>query len=304
MSTPNGTAIELQAGGYSATVLTVGATLQKLAFEGRDLVLPFDIQQIPPAYSGKTLMPWPNRVTNGTYLFEGRSYQLPVNELSTNSALHGLVLWDEWVLVESGKNHVVLGHRCMGAPGYPFQLELTARYQLDPENGLTVTLTALNTGVSAAPYGVSSHPFLVCGTTEIDEWELSIPAQQVLNVDDRLLPTNLMQVSGTRFDFNSPRPFGSEAFDHAFTGLPQEQWEVSLTNPATGNSTIMAARGGPGGANWLQLYSGELRGRRAVALEPMTCAPNAFNSGAGLIVLEPADSHSLVFGVRSENTKD
>ena len=48
---------------------------------------------------------------------------------------------------------------------------------------------------------------------------------------------------------------------------------------------------------WVQVYSGEQVSRRGVAIEPMTCPPDAFNSHTDLVALEPGQTHSMTVGI-------
>lgn len=294
---PNGELIILEAGQYRATVASVGAALVGLSFRGEDIVLPFPTDELPPAYAGKVLMPWPNRITAGTYSFAGRRYELPVNEAATGSALHGLVLWNDWQVEQRSSSDVVLTHLLHGEPGYPFQLALSARYTLDAENGLAVHLAATNRSTTAAPYGCGSHPYITAGGEDVSACELSFRAGKVLLTDDRLQPTELLDTAGTDFDFVQARTVDSQSLDHAFTALPEGPWNVTLRNPALRLAAVVEADGTS--APWLQVYSGELRGRRGMAVEPMTCPPNAFNTGQDLVVLEPGGSHSLAFRIHA-----
>ncbi len=294
---PNGELIILEAGDYKATVASVGAGLVSLSFQGKDIVLPFPGNELPPAYAGKVLMPWPNRVAGGAYSFGGRRYELPVNEASTGSALHGLALWNAWQVEQTSRSEVVLTHLLHGEPGYPFQLALSVRYALDAGTGLQVELQAGNCGTAAAPYGCGSHPYITVGGEDVDNCELNFRAGKVLLTDDKLQPTELLGTAGTEFDFSEARMLASQSLDHAFTDLPRGDWKVTLRNPALKLSAVVEASGSD--APWLQLYSGELRGRKGLAVEPMTCPPDAFNSGQDLAVLEPGQSHSLAFRVRA-----
>ena len=72
--------------------------------------------------------------------------------------------------------------------GYPFALELSARFTLD-DAGLHTSVTARNVADVAAPYGVCPHPYLVAGSSPLDEWILEFAADSFLEVTpDRLLP--------------------------------------------------------------------------------------------------------------------
>jgi aldose 1-epimerase len=293
----NGELITLEAGDYTAVVTTVGAGLHSLAFRGQDLVLPYPADELPPAFAGKTLMPWPNRVNGGAYSFGGQRYELPVNEAATGSALHGLALWSEWRVEQRSQAEATLAHLLHGEPGYPFPLALSATYALDAATGLRIELSALNCGPAPVPYGCGSHPYLTVGGGDISTCELSFRAGKVLLTDDKLQPTDLVDTKGTDFDFSDARRIASQSLDHAFTNLPQGEWDVILRNPALQLAAVLQSTGDQ--APWLQLYSGELRGRKGLAVEPMTCPPDAFNSGQDLVVLEPGQSHTLAFTIHA-----
>ncbi|MCC9194399.1 aldose-1-epimerase [Arthrobacter sp. zg-Y916] len=292
---PNGRPLELASGHYKAAVYPVGAALGSLTWRNRHLVLPLAPHEIPPAYSGKVLLPWPNRITGGRYVFGGAVHQLPVNEPETGSALHGLVAWQEWTVAECTPSRAVLKYRLMGQPGYPFPLDLRATYTLDAEGGLLLELSARNPGTAAAPYGASVHPYLTADGASVDRCVLDVPARRVLGGPDspgRPLPLGeLRDTSGTPLAFHAPEAMAGRSVDHAFTGLPGGEWQVSLTDPATGFGALLTADGSQ--SPWLQVYSGEKMARRGVAVEPMTCPPDAFNSGENLITLAPGGEHRM-----------
>ena len=83
-------------------------------------------------------MPWPNRV-DGAARFAGTSHQLPITEVEKGNALHGLVGWSTWTVVEHADDRAVLRFELPPEPGYPFPLDVEADYRLS-EAGLDVTL--------------------------------------------------------------------------------------------------------------------------------------------------------------------
>ncbi|MEU6740999.1 aldose 1-epimerase family protein [Streptosporangium sandarakinum] len=281
----------LRSGTMHAEITERSAALRVLRDGERDLVVSWPEDGPIPYYSGTLLAPWPNRVGGARYTFEGREHRLPVNEEDRGNALHGLVAetdWTavEWLSVEDEHGFVRLAHTITPTPGYPFTVALEVRHSLTP-GGLTTTLTAENTGDTDAPYGCGPHPWLLAGD-DVERYELHVPADRVLLVDDRLLPRALEDVSGTPYDFTVPRVVGDTAVDHAFTGL---------TADASGQATVRL-RGPEGGVEvrwdasvlpWVQVCTGTGLGHRGLAVEPMTCPPDAFNSGTDLIVLRPGE---------------
>ena len=291
---------EIRAGGYTAVVTARGAALRLLQFRERDLVVPFPAGGPIPDYRGVIAAPWPNRIADGRYTFRGSDYRLPVNEAERDCALHGMAFPLDWTLKEHSESAVVLGC-CVGpAPGYPFLLKVTARYRLD-EDGLHAGVTATNFSADTAPYGVCPHPYVVAGPAPLDEWTLDFPAGQFLDVTpDRLLPVAVRTVDGHEFDFRAPRRIGDTRIDHAFTG-------ISFTG--AGRAQLIARDPGGTGVGmswdrnspWLQIHTADKQppasSRLGLAVEPMSCPPDAFNSGQDLVHLEPGATHDASWSI-------
>ena len=289
-------------GDLTAVVTEVGAGVRSFTHCRRDLVLPYDEGEVRPRYRGVLLAPWPTRVVDGRYSFEQREYQLPLTEPERGHALHGLVAWSRFDRVAGDAASVTLVHRLVPTTGYPFDLEVRAAYSLD-DAGLTCVVTAVNHGDRRAPYGVGSHPYLVAGDGPVDRWTLELPADQVLEVtESRLVPRQLAPVAGGTFDFREERSLDGVFLDHAFTGLrPDDEGLVrALVRGSDGAGVRCTWRASE--LPWVQVHTADLpppeRSRAGLALEPMSCAPDAFNSGAGLLVLEPGESveHAWVIG--------
>jgi len=287
------TPIELRHAGYHARITPVGGALLSLRHDGRDLVLRTDAPVPTPRYAGAVLTPWPNRIADGSYEFAGEQHQLPVNEIDLFTALHGLALWDAWHVVVATPSSVTLSHALYPRPGYPFRVDTTVDYALD-DNGLAVRISATNRGDVDAPVGLSIHPYFTVGDTSlVNEWTLTLPCASVLDTDERLLPTATVDAASLGLDFREPTVLGSTSLDHAFT---------SMTFDAGTSGATLVGGDGRGvrvswdeACRWVQVYTLHTPDdaglhRRAVAVEPMTCAPNAFNSGDGLTVLAPGES--------------
>lgn len=319
----NGELIDLVAGDYEARIATSGATLVHLRRAGSDLVIPFDAEaSLPEGWQGKTLVPWPNRIVGARYAYRGQEYPVPCNEPETGSALHGLVGWADFQVVATSAgddavgdapSSVALELTLPGSYAYPWSLQVDVRFALDARAGLTVaaTTTCLGAGAPAAPdavgapesdgllapapYGVSFHPYLT-RSVPLDECVLQVPAARVLDVDERMAPAAERDVAGTDWDWRAGRPVGTISTDNAYTGLPQGTWQVRLARATGGPAVVMRAD-----APWVQLYTADHMGRRGVAVEPMTGAPNAFNSGQGLLTLDVGQSHTFDVALYEED---
>ena len=159
MIAPSGEQIEIVAGDQRAVVVAVGGGLRTYAAGGRELVDGYGADEMSSSGRGQVLIPWPNRLQDGSYEFDGRHHQLPLNELGRRNAIHGLVRWATWTASEREAHRVVMGHVLYPQPGYPFSLSLGIEYAL-LDSGLRVRTTATNVGADACPYGTGAHPYL------------------------------------------------------------------------------------------------------------------------------------------------
>lgn len=281
----------------------MGAGLRSYRAGTTDIVDGYRRDEACTGSRGELLLPWPNRIAGGRYAFEGRELQLPVNEPRTGSAIHGLTRDLPWRPVDVSQELVSLTLDLRPVAGYPFALGLTVTYALSMP-GLSVRVTATNQGDAPCPYGAGAHPYVRAGNDGlIDDALLTIPARVTLDADARGIPTGVaLPVDGTPFDFRSPRRVGATMFDTAYTDFIADAdgiTRVSLRNPDTGREVTVWV---DAAHTFAMIYSGDTladasRRRTGLAIEPMTCAPDAFNSGAGLVVLQPGESHTGSWGI-------
>lgn len=285
--TLNGTITQLRAGDYQATVAGVGAALLSLTYRGRHLVEPIGPAELGLGFEGRTLVPWPNRITGGRYAVRGTTHQLPVNEAETGAALHGLGTFQHWQAVDVEEHRGTWVLDLPATYGYPFDVGCRAVYELDADSGLRLTISGTNQGDEPAPFGASCHPYLSCDTRPLAECTLQLPAPTALLTDDRLAPAGTTDVAGTEMDFREPTVVGGRLVDNAYTDLPGGTWAVELTHPeAVGVRMTSDAR-------WVQLFTGERPRRLGAAVEPMSCPPDAFNTDPGGVLLEPGGTRSV-----------
>jgi aldose 1-epimerase len=275
--------LSISAGPYAASVRTRGAGLNSLTFNGRDLVDPYIPAPNPENYRGDILAPWPNRIEDGEYTFDGVVYKIPINEPNRNTALHGLVFDLDWEVVDQSQSSVTLNVTLENSYYYPSDLELTTQYSVS-DQGLSITISALNVGAKRAPYGVSIHPYLIpTSHSRVDEWKLKVNASQVLEVDlERLLPIGLRSVEDLNFDFRGGRVIGNQFIDHAFKVDLGSELIVSVAAD-NGDAVEMTFTSD---CDWIQIHTADRRGgadsRICLAVEPMTCPPNAFRNPEAL----------------------
>ena len=293
----------LEAGPYRAEVSSVGATLESLTVGGRDLLVRSPGTGPMKHFRGAIVAPWPNRIGDGTYTWDGQEIRTALNEPERGNALHGLISFQAFSPASARADELVLCTELFPSTGYPFHLQLSVHHMLDAQDGLATTVTARNLGAQDAPFGVCPHPYLVAGPEPLEAWSLQVDAATVLTVtEDRLLPTGTAPVApGSAFDFRAPTRIGDLFLDHAFTDLGRDaHGRVVVTVTAPGGTGVELTAGEE--CPWLQIHTGDRPepedDRLGLAVEPMTCPPDAFRSGTDVVRLSPGAEHSASWTVR------
>jgi aldose 1-epimerase len=298
---PTGEQVELRHGAQTAVVVEVGGGLRSYEIDGRAIVDGYAADRIPSGGRGQVLIPWPNRIADGRYEWDGKVLQLDLSEPSVSNAIHGLTRWVNWIARERSPSRVVMTLVLHPSPGYPFALAVDITYELG-EEGLSVTTRTTNIGGDACPYGVGFHPYLSApGSELIDVCELELPAATSLVANDRSIPRSSEPVDGTPYDFRTSRPIGNLVLDTCFADVGRDSDGIArivLSGPPGGGATTLWL---DAAYPYLMAYSGDTlpvaERRRGLAVEPMSCAPNAFQSGDGLARLEPGEVHLARWGI-------
>ncbi len=227
--------------------------------------------------------------------------QLPWSEPANQNAIHGLTRWMNWQPVRVSGDTISMRLLLHAQPGYPFAISLQHDYTLS-DTGLTVTHTARNVGATAVPYGVGMHPYFTVGTSVVDSCVLSLPAARYFVTNSRSIPTGpAVPVAGTAFDFRKPRAVGGTVFDTGFADLLRDRngvARIGLQAPSGRAITLWL----DAAHQYVQIYSGDTlpdvnRRRRSLAIEPYTCAADAFNNGFGVRTIKPGDVFQATWGV-------
>ncbi|GAA1972212.1 aldose 1-epimerase family protein [Microbacterium pumilum] len=296
----------LRAGGYEAIIASVGASLRVLRDAHGDLVVPYKADEMRPAMRGALLAPWPNRTANGRYEFGGAVHQLPLSEPERENAAHGLVAWNDFTVTAKNESRVTLVGMIEAQPGYPWRVRLETSFDLDAD-GLTQRVVATNEGTAPAPFGVGGHPYLAAGPAHagaVDAWFLELPADRFIRVSrGRLLPVAIDSVAARdgMFDFRRRRLIGSTVLNHAFGDLHRDASNRTRVR-VTDRQGFGVELETDASTRWIQVYTTDAAcpedRRQAVAVEPMSCPPDALNSKLDLITLEPAASSSTEWTIR------
>lgn len=298
---PSGQQFEISRGDQHATIVEVGGGVRSYRVGDRDVLHPYDVGAMCDGAHGTPLIPWPNRLGDGRYEFDGTAHQVALTEPEKHNAIHGFLRWRPWTVRAHEADRVAMGAVLHPLQGYPFGLDVVVDYRL-ADDGLVVTTTATNVGTRPCPYGCGQHPYLSPGDGLVDACTLLVPADtRITTDDDRQLPTGSEPVEGTAYDFRAGKRLGDLAVDFAFTDLHRDE---------RGRATVRLTRpDGTAVETWVdeaypivEVYTADTlspeRRRRGLGTEPMTCPPDAFRSGTGVIRLAPGETSVATWGAR------
>ena len=296
---PSGKQFRISAGGHAATIVEVGGGVREYTVDGQPVLQPYPLEAMCDGAHGAPLIPWPNRLAGGRYTFGGVDYQVALSEPEKNNAIHGFLRWRSWHPLRHEPDRVTMATRLHSLEGYPFALDVEVDYILS-DDGLEVRTTATNSGEQACPYGCGQHPYLSPGDGLVDDCTLHLDAATRITTDDqRQLPNGRQPVQGTRYDFRDGRRLADLQVDYAFTDLTRDSagkaW-TRLVRPDGTSAELWVDQAYP----IVEIYTADTlapaRRRRGLGTEPMTCPPNALQTGEGVITLQPGSSSTSSWG--------
>lgn len=301
MTPPSGAQYEVTSGNQCVVVTEVGGGLRSYHHGSRAVLDGYSASEMCSGGRGQLLLPWPNRIRDGQYAFAAADFQLALTEPKLGNAIHGLVRWSTWQPADQSPGRLTMKHRLYPSPGYPFTLECEIHYHLE-SGGLAVRTVIRNIGGEPCPVGIGWHPYLRLDTPTIDPLLLTVPARTLLTLDQQQIPAGRVDVTDSPWDFRVGRAIGEAVLDAPYTDLVREgdgRARVRLENPADGTAISL----------WMDdafthamIFSGdtvhpESRRRQGLAIEPMTCPPNAFASGEGLRTLASGETFAAEWGI-------
>jgi aldose 1-epimerase len=293
---PSGTQWTIHSGDHEAVVVEVGGGLRDYRYAGREVLDGYRADEVCPASAGSVLAPWPNRIRDGRYTGDGAVQQLALSEPGAGNAIHGLVRWVPWHAVEVSKTRVTVEFTLPAQPGYPWALRLDTTWAVGAD-GLHVTHRATNLSARPAMFGLGVHPYLAV-PGKVDDVLLAVPGRTRLLVDGRKLPIGAAKVAGGDRDFPEPRAIGGARLDDAYGDVPDGGSRVTLS---TVDGKAIATVWADEAFRWWQVFTGDAlpapRTRRSVAVEPMTCPPDAFHSGRDVATIKPGETWQGSWGI-------
>lgn len=260
------------------------------------------IKNLSSNFKGVNLFPFPNRIKGGKYNSNGQEYQLQINFPNENNAIHGLVFDKEFEVISRENGDVncslIILYKPKNLPaGYPFNYTLEVEYKWVKYGLFECISTAKNHSDVTIPVGIGWHPYFVCASDTVDELWMQFPSESILEVDEKMIPNGKIH---SYSKFNQLAHIADTKLDDCFALKSKvSPAEIVIYNKKLNFGYKIWQDTGESNYNFLQVYTPPTR--KSIAIEPMTCAPDAFNNKLGLITLEPGISVSVKWGVSSLN---
>lgn len=261
-----------------------GQLVQLIQLPGEKTLLENDL------YPSALLAPWVNRVRNGNYSFEGRNFQLPINEAKLGNAIHGFLARKKFEISEEKCNHelaeVSFIHNYLGDfPGYPFPFTFTLTYRLSSKGILTVNFNCQNIGNTNMPFACGWHPYFTIANSDVSQLEITFNPTLKYISDAQMIPM-VEEIAS----FSMPVRFSETTLDHVFKLENQTDHLTELTDTQSKISLFLKQNS----FEFPYLVVFAPPSKNCVAIEPMTGNTDAFNTGDGLKVLSPNEYFTSV----------
>ncbi len=295
--------VELVNGSMSARiVVNIGNTLFSLC-KGKEekIYFPFSLKEYKSntRLAGNPFMhPWANRLKGDYIHSNNRQYVFPEESRSllyrdgNGLPLHGLLLKsDGWKTVEKSLA-VHIAKFDFHAPEltaiFPYLHTIQIRHELT-ESGLYIETTLYNHDEKPMPVSFGFHPYFLIRPSGRAAYQLTIPAEDVIEVNDVMIPTGKFSPKSSRWNFSEHKVhLQGAAFDDGFQRLNRNERNEAVF--ALNELQVVVDEGYP----FAQIYAPDNRDKPYVCIEPMTAATNALNENT-CPVLQPGDTFTAGF---------
>ncbi|MGA7870828.1 MAG: hypothetical protein WCA22_08000 [Candidatus Binatus sp.] len=254
------------------------------------------------------LFPWPGRIAGARFTFNGREYRMPVNEPARGHAIHGFACERAFRVTRRGPYFVTALLDSSDYPDlkaiWPWPCALEIDYEVG--NGLRLKARITNTGNSVMPFGFGAHPYFHAPLNPKgarDAMLIQLDASARWPLDARLIPTGAAEPLAGKYDLRAPRSLGGDTYDDAFRMAPISNGERQTPRARLIDPSLKVALEIRADAAFGDFVVFAPPDNPVVALEPYTCAPDAFNLAArgvaaGMRELAPGQTFEAGFEIR------
>ncbi|MFL3661484.1 MAG: aldose 1-epimerase [Polaribacter sp.] len=276
-------------GTYFAKIdLNSGASLQALKIEGKQILANLHPLKYEHSFNAALLFPFANRIDNGVYSYNNKSYQLKCNEINNNNALHGLIYNKKFKLIskKTGVNSTSVNLEYIETvknAGFPFTYKIQLIYKTTKKS-LRLKVRIENTDTLAFPFTLGWHPYF---------YSSNLMKSNIHFHADKKVIHNKKKISEGMESYNSEKKLklADKNLDDCFHLSAKK---IKFKTPKYHLALKTTAKN-----NYLQIYTPD--NANAIAIEPLTGISNSFNNKEGLQVLEPNAAFSTTWKLKIIN---
>lgn len=276
-------------GAYFAKIdLNSGASLQALKIEGKQILANLHPLKYEHSFNAALLFPFANRIDNGVYSYNNKSYQLKCNEINNNNALHGLIYNKKFKLIskKTGVNSTSVNLEYIETvknAGFPFTYKIQLIYKTTKKS-LRLKVRIENTDTLAFPFTLGWHPYF---------YSSNLMKSNIHFHADKKVIHNKKKISEGMESYNSEKKLklADKNLDDCFHLSAKK---IKFKTPKYHLALKTTAKN-----NYLQIYTPD--NANAIAIEPLTGISNSFNNKEGLQVLEPNAAFSTTWKLKIIN---
>ncbi|MBJ6369837.1 aldose 1-epimerase [Snuella sedimenti] len=273
---------------YAKIFLNLGASLQELILNGHHLIKDLHPLTYEDTYASSILFPFANRIKDGAYTFQGKSYAFKINEKPLNNALHGLVYNKTFKLVkqhvtQNGAEVILLYTEADRVNGFPYKYTIQLTYSLS-KDGLGLKISVKNEDIKPFPFTLGWHPYFL--SDNLYESTLNFDADKTCVFDERNITIGLKDIAK-----NEVFKVEDKSLDDCFVLNTNK---IVFNTPKYKFTVISSSDKG----NFLQLYTPPHA--NTIAIEPTTGVSDSFNNGMGLQTLQPKQIYNISWDLKIE----
>ena len=244
---------------------------------------------------GILLYPYPNRMRDGRYVWEGKTYQFPLNNAVTGNSIHGVgkrapMQLKSYMVTETFASATLVFTHDGAYDYYPFAYDMEVTYMISSTGHFDVEMQFRNKSEATIPVGLGWHPYFKI-SENIADTSIQTPVLTKVEVDERLLPNGIKMPFE---DFVTLQKINETDVDNCFLIQKSDEKEAIITLQSDSGTLKYWQQIGEQKFNFVQIFT--LPSRTCIALEPMTCNVDAFNNHEGLVSLAPNETLGGEFG--------
>ncbi len=241
-------------------------------------------------YKQAFLIPFANRINNGTFHFQGEQYQMKLNDLRQHHSVHGFLHSVPMEVREIASSFVTFEYNYKGdQPGYPFLFNTAIHYSIHPAKGFTCVVTIKNSGSGDMPLSVGWHPYFYV-QNNVNEAQLRLPGCERCIVGNNNIPVGLYIKNEEFLNWES---IGGKILNNCYKiGETPSISEIGLRY----SNRVVTIWQESASFPFFQIYTPP--DRRSIAIEPVSSCIDSFNNNDGLIMLKPMEEWKGMFGIK------